>query len=849
MGLASYRQKRDFRVTPEPTGDAAPAGGHMFVVQKHAARRLHYDFRLEMDGVLKSWAVTRGPSLVAGTRRLAVHVEDHPLDYGGFEGVIPRGQYGGGTVEMWDRGTWIPLHDPAAGLAKGHLDFELHGEKLRGRWHLVRMRPRRPERRENWLLIKGEDDAARAASDPDILEEQPDSIATGRSIAQIAAGRIATGQIAAGQSAARQGTADTVTADGAAAPAAPGGLPGARAGTLPDFVAPALASLARLAPRGPQWLHEIKFDGYRLLARIDGGHVRLLTRTGLDWSDRFGPRLAAALAALPVRHALIDGELVVERPDGASDFSALQADLSAGRTDRFAFYAFDLLYLDGYDLQAAPLDARKGLLHRLVSAETGVLRFSAHFDVAGDAVLRQACRLGLEGVVSKLRNAPYRPGRSRDWMKTKCGARQEFVIGGYMPSRSAPRAIGSLVLGVHDAHDRSRLVHVGRAGTGFTADMARDLFRRLAPLTIPRSPFASPLTAVERRDIRYLRPELVAEIAFQGWTADGHVRQASFRGLREDKPAADIIREETPLAPTGRAMDLTHPDRLYWPEAGITKQDLAAYYAAIWPHIAPFITDRPLALLRCPTGIGGARFFQKHPWQGAGKPVVALHDPRAAAGERLIGIRDLDGLIALVQAASLEIHPWGATSRDWEHPDLIVMDLDPGEGVPWPAVVAAAREVRARLEQAGLAAFAKLSGGKGLHVVSPLAPRADWGMVKAFARGLAQDMAADSPGAYVATLSKARRHGRILIDYLRNQRGATAVAPYSPRARPGAPVATPVAWDELGPDIGPAHFTLGTIAARLAAPTADPWAAFHAAARPLEAARRTTGGRAGGGRA
>lgn len=814
--LETYRKMRDFKATPEPRGRKAKSGGTSFVIQKHDATRLHYDLRLEMDGVLKSWAVTRGPSLVPGEKRLAVHVEDHPLSYGGFEGVIPKGQYGAGAVILWDRGTWTPVGDPARGYAKGHLEFELAGEKLTGRWHLVRMRGKANEKRENWLLIKGEDAAARSESDPDILTERPESVTSGQTVEDVAKGS-APGPKAAPRKAG--GAAKTTKAVGKAA-------------SLPDFVAPALATLRAAPPAGADWLHEIKFDGYRLQARIEGADLRLLTRSGLDWTARFGTAIPAALRALGAESALIDGEIVVEAHGGASDFSALQADLSAGREDRFAFYLFDLLYLDGRDLRALPLIERKGMLDALLLGAPAPLRYSSHFGERGALVLRHACRLSLEGIISKRADAPYRSGRGRSWVKSKCSARQEFVIGGYVPSTVSEQAIGSLVLGVHGTDG---LEHVGRVGTGFSQQVAEDLFARLDPLRSRESPFAAPLTATEARKVRFTRPELVAEVEFRAWTADGHLRHASFRGLREDKPAAEIIRESAATAPKPqrRRVNLTHPDRIYWPEAGITKEGLADYHAEIWRHIAPHITGRPLALLRGPTGISGQLFFQKNAWKGMNKHIIPVTNPKDRKGPQLIAIEDLDGLMGLVQSAALEIHPWGARLADWDRPDLITMDLDPGEGVEWPAVITAAQEVRARLEAAGLAAFVKTSGGKGLHVVAPLVPRAGWPAVKAFAKGIADAMAADSPDAYVATIAKAKRRGRILVDYLRNQRGATAVATFSPRARPGAPVSMPLGWEELSPDLGPAHFTVENAPTRLAALTTDPWQDFRTAAAPL----------------
>lgn len=864
MALEVYRRKRDFTRTAEPRGSAGRKGakkeaGGSFVVQKHAARRLHYDFRLEMDGVLKSWAVTRGPSLVAGEKRLAVHVEDHPLDYGSFEGTIPKGEYGGGTVILWDRGRWTPAGDARKGYAKGHLEFDLAGEKLSGRWHLVRMQGKPGEKRENWLLIKSEDEAARPASDPDILEERPESVATGRDVADVAGEAPGwsskTGRIDKAPAETRAAKTDGKTASGgskersALRPPAAGGSTrraeagahasepkGAKPAALPTFVPPALASLQSKPPAGKAWLHEIKFDGYRIQARIDHGKVRLLTRTGLNWTQKFGEPLVEALAALDVETALIDGEVVVETTSGASDFSALQADLSDGRSDRFCYYAFDLLHLDGADFTGAALLDRKAVLERLVPS-TGLVRYSAHFLNDGELVLRHACRLSLEGVVSKRGEAPYRSGRGKTWVKSKCGHRQELVVAGFLPSSTSPTAVGSLVMGTYEDGD---LVHAGRVGTGYTASVARDLYQRLRPLAAKKSPFAEPLTAEQARGVRFVRPELVAEVEFAGWTADGHLRHASFRGLREDKVAADVVREDGVGGgeKAGRStVKLTHPDRVYWPDAGVTKQGLAEYYTGVWRRIAPFLVARPLSMLRCPGGTAEACFFQKHLWKGASKAIRSVPDPGDPKAEPLVVIDDLDGLIGLVQAGVLEIHPWGSTLADIERPDMIILDLDPGEGVTWSTVVEAAHEVKTRLEAAGLAAFAKTTGGKGIHVVSPLTPKADWTAVKSFCKAIADAMAADDPDRFVATVSKAKRRGRILVDYLRNGRGATAVAAYSTRARAGAPVSMPVSWEELG-EVAPNYFTVANAPVRLASHDSDPWDGFRAAAEPLPDAGR-----------
>ena len=844
MVLETYNRKRDFTKTTEPKGRANQekrrASGDSFVIQKHDARRLHYDFRLELDGVLKSWAVTKGPSLVPGEKRLAVQTEDHPLEYGDFEGTIPKGEYGGGTVLVWDKGSWTPLGDPHKGLNKGHLEFELHGKKLGGRWHLIRMAGKPREKRENWLLIKGEDDAARPEGAPDILEERPESAKTGRVIHDVEGEK-------PGWSS-KTGKIDRSRANGAtrekphkAEPEAdakaidPSSLKGARKAHLPTFIEPALATLVAKPPSGARWLHEIKFDGYRLEVRIEAGRIKLLTRSGLDWTGKFGKEIIAAFKDLPVGTAIIDGELVVEPTAGASDFSALQADLSEGRSDRFVFYAFDLLHLDGYDLVSCPLVSRKELLRTIISSETGMLRFSSHFDENGDLLLSHACRLSLEGIVSKIANDPYRPGRGKTWVKSKCSSRQEFVIGGWVPSTTSRKAIGSLVLGVYED---GKLEHVGRVGTGYTHIVAEQLFKTLGRLKAEQNPFATKLTAEENRGVRFVRPELVAEVEFRAWTADGHLRHASFRGLREDKNPLEIVRE-TPKTATGASAEkparssvsLTHGDRLYWPDEGVTKAGLADYYTQVWRYMGPYVVGRPLALVRCPNGIGGQHFFQKHAWKGMNRNIALAKDPQDE--EPYVSINDLNGLIGLVQAAVLEVHPWGSMVGQWEKPDMIIMDLDPGPGVDWTEVIAAAEETGERLKQAGLVPFIKTSGGKGLHIVCPLVAKTEWPAVKAFTKGIADAMAADSPGRYVSTITKSKRRGKILIDYLRNQRGSTAVAPYSTRARPGAAVSMPLSWDELSPAIGPDYFTVLNVPTRLAALRSDPWADFRAAAEPL----------------
>jgi bifunctional non-homologous end joining protein LigD len=860
--LEAYHKKRDFGVTSEPRGSRARRKGNSFVVQKHAATRLHYDFRLELDGVLKSWAVTRGPSLVPGEKRLAVHVEDHPLDYGSFEGIIPAGQYGAGAVLVWDRGTWEPDGDPRAGYAKGHLDFTLHGQKLKGKWHLVKMRARPGEKADNWLLIKADDAEARSAKDPDILEQQPNSVLTGRSIEEIA-GDAHSRQWTSGKAAHEAATnaksprtralapltkpkAKSANKSAASRRADPKGVKratpfkfqppkAAKRAALPKFVAPMLPTLTDAPPLGADWIHEVKFDGYRIEAVLDAGKVVLRTRAGLDWTGRFGA-IDAGVAALPARKCLIDGEVVVEDQNGISDFSALQAALKDGNAQGLVYYAFDLLHLDGLDLTRVPLIERKNLLHALLGAagKGGSLRYSEHFDENGDLMLQHVCRLGAEGIVSKRRDRPYRSGRTTDWTKSKCTNRQEFVILGYVPSTTARRAIGSLVLGYYD---KGKLVHAGRVGTGFSNKMAADLFALLERERIDKPALAAPLSAEARRNVVWVKPSRVAEVEFRGWTADSNLRQASFKGLREDKDPKEIVREKAVTAPLdtpNTSVTLTHPDRVLWPEAGITKQGLADYYAIAWPWIAKHIVGRPLVLVRCPTGYVQGCFFQKHVWAGLDEHIRQIHDPHEKLP--IVGIDSFDGLIALVQAAALEIHPWGAKSEDLDHPDRLIFDLDPGEGISFSDLAAAAREVRQRLAKAKLESFVKTTGGKGLHVVAPIAPRSTWEQAKKFCRALAEAMAHDAPQRFTATVAKKARGGHIYVDYLRNARGATAVAAYSTRARPNAAISTPLTWAELDATSSASQFTLGNFGKRLQHLGADPWSGFFELRQQLPSA-------------
>jgi len=783
--------------------------------------------------------VPKGPSLDPSEKRLAVRVEDHPLQYGEFEGVIPPGEYGAGTVMIWDRGTWSPAEASAPGesLRGGELKFDLAGQKLRGRFVLVRLRDGLTgSESRDWLLIKEKDDEVRAARGGDILVEQPLSVASGRGLDEIAAQPEEIWDMERAR-AEKRGRARHRAAERADV----ADLIGAEPGELPDRVEPQLASLSRVAPEGGEWLHEIKYDGYRFACRIDGDDVRFLTRNGHDWTDRLASLVEAAVE-LPVERAMLDGEIVFLEPTGTTNFQALQNSIRSGRTGSLVYYVFDLLHLDGIDLRRVPLESRKSVLSELVAPDRGRIRYSDHLVGHGPEFLRQAAKLSLEGIIAKRRDRPYRSTRSADWLKIKCVERQEFVVGGYTLPAGMRSGIGAL-----------GLEYVGRVGTGFTEASLEDLRHRLDAIALESSPFADDERALRKIGARFARPELVANVEFTGWTESGHLRHPTFRGLREDVDPAVVVREDaaearasetdaTPDVPD-RALDalrgfyMTHPDRLFWPELGITKLTLASTFAQIVDWVLPHLTDRPLSLLRHPEGWHAEGFFQKHRSEGMPEGVrwTVLEDE----GEEVLFIEDVVGLMGLVQMGVLEIHPWGARVDRPDRPDRCWFDLDPDPEVPWSRVVDAARLVHDQLERLGLESFVKTTGGKGLHVVVPLARRHGWKEVKAFSRAVARRIAAASPSAFTLSPSKRERTGRIYIDTARNGRGATAVGPYSPRARAGAPMSVPIGWDELSPGVRSDHFTVANLPRRIASVGEDPWAGLDRVTQSITARVRS----------
>ncbi|RIX76807.1 DNA ligase D [Acidovorax cavernicola] len=836
--LATYQAKRDFTATDEPAeGGEAQPHAPAFVIQKHAARRLHYDFRLELDGVLVSWAVPKGPSLDPAQKRMAVHVEDHPLSYAGFEGTIPHGHYGAGEVIVWDRGTWEPVGDPRKGLAAGKLAFQLHGQKLEGLWELIKI-AKGGERQEPWLLFKKRDAFARPHADYDVVSALPDSV-THPSPSPLAKRR---------------------TTKAKASPTLP--APGATKARLPARLSPQLATLATGVPEGAarDWIFEIKFDGYRIMARVEDGKACLLTRGGHDWSAKL-PRLVAELERLGIDNAWLDGEIVVLDDQGTPDFNALQNALDRERADAVVMFLFDVPFFGGFDLRQVPLSGRRRLLKQLMDARASQrLRFSADFEADADSVLQSACRMNLEGVIAKRADSPYVSRRSDTWLKLKCTQRQEFVVCGYTLRSDSPTRIGSLMLGVHAKN--GDLVSVGGVGTGWNDREARDLRRQLAALNSARAPFAGGAAKAGRRrpggTRHWVKPRLVAEVRFAAWTPDGQIRHASFVALRDDKPASEIVHEEPhDIAPASRAktmktsskkaastvggVTVSHGDRVIDASSGRTKLDLVRYYESVAEHMLPHLKGRPCALVRGPQGVGGQIFFQKHA-EKVNIAGVRQLDPALWPGHpSMLEVGTREALLNAAQFNVIEFHTSNATSTHFDRPNRMIFDLDPGEGTPWAHVQEGAALMRAMLAELNLVAWLKTSGGKGLHVVVPLRMHYDNDTVKAFSRAIVQHLAKVIPSKFVAKSGPSNRVGKIFADYLRNGVGATTVAAYSARARPGMGVSMPVDWADLDSLRSGAHWTIATAREHLSFQSEDPWAGYWTTRQPLGEAMKRLG--------
>lgn len=922
--LSRYREMRDFGVTAEPSGGSKTAKEQAlpFVVQKHAATRLHYDFRLGWKGVLKSWAVAKGPSDLTADKRLAVQVEDHPIEYAGFEGTIPKGQYGGGTVMVWDQGTWEPQadHDFDEGLKKGSLKFILHGTKMKGKWALIRLGGKAAnESKPNWLLIKEHDEYERDEDGEPLTERLPNSVVTGRDLDAIGAEQDHVWQSKVSKSntpkkgataeekmrarllakqtedkktqAAKSATrANDKSKDGKSAKPEPlkrASVPASRSGAqkaapsqpanskMPGFIPPQLTTQLEEPPPGESWVHELKLDGYRIQAHIksDGSaksadrSVTLYSRNGLDWTHRM-PAIAMALEKLSIESAILDGEAVVLDAQGHTSFADLQASFQDHVARPLTYFVFDLLYLDGSDLRSEPLIERKEQLKNILPAERdGTLRYSEEIAGDGKTIFTHACRVGAEGIVSKRTDSKYASGRQSSWVKAKCIREQEFVIGGFTPPSKGSRALGALLLGYYEDGE---LIYAGRTGTGFTMQSAVDLQKRLEKLKQEKNPFAS-VPKGAGKDAVWVKPQLVGVVAFATWTADKLVRQASFQGLREDKPAREVGRElpkhtprkaiaeskgPTPLAekpkrvpaapkaakkssPAGAPeVRLTHPDKVVDSDSGLTKQQLMEYLLAAAPNILPHIEDRPLSLVRCPAGTGKPCFFQKHIGQGMPEGIdsVVVPDKKTGKPEDYVTLSTAKALGGLAQMGVLEFHPWGSRNESLEKPDRIIFDLDPDADIPWKTVASAAEEIRERLRAIQLESFVKSTGGKGLHVVAPLKAEYGWDVIKQFCRALAAQMEADNPSQYLIKMSKAERRGKIFVDYLRNERGATAVAAFSPRARAGCPVAVTMDWPELRTLRQLPHFRVIDFEQWRSRLDSDPWMAMASVKQRLSAA-------------
>ncbi len=817
--LSRYRNKRDFTITPEPsstTGEHRPEGSLSFVIQKHWASRLHYDFRLELDGVLLSWAVPKGPCYDPKEKRMAVHVEDHPVDYAAFEGTIPKKQYGAGTVIVWDRGTWEPVGDVSKAVKNGKLVFHLHGEKLAGLWELVRI-SKPDDKQDQWMLFKKRDAWARPMSEYDVIKALPDSVI---------ANPLGLAEDREPRSPRRPATNGSEIDLSAAARAA-----------LPAKLEPQLATLATALPTGGEWITETKFDGYRLLARIDKGRVRLFTRNGHDWTSRF-TTLALEVARLPIATGWLDGEITVLR-DGLPNFSALQDAIDGHANKDIVYFLFDLMYLDGKDLRKVPLWARRAQLANLLEESGDCLRFSPDFEAPPGQVFEAAATLGLEGLVLKRRDAPYESGRTQSWLKAKARLRQEFVVCGFTARGGKSGEVGNLLLGYYVG---DRLHDAGSVGTGWNSRTAQDLWRRLIPLEVDSAPFNMQATKQRRwgrraaGSERWVQPSFVAEVEFAEWTADGVVRQASFKGLRLDKPADSVVREGGKTQPPEHLpqLKISHPERIVDPSTGITKADLVRYYASVADWILPHLKGRPVAMVRAPSGIaGGELFFQKHAERTAMPGLTAHSRDLWPKHPPLLTIDTVDALLSAAQMNVVELHTWNSTVSKLDSPDRVIFDLDPGEGVKWNHIQEAALLVRVLLSELGLDAWLKTSGGKGLHVVVPLSPRLGYDAVKSFSQSFVRHLAKTIPERFSAVSGASNRVGKVYVDYLRNGKGQTTAAAFSARARAGMGVSMPISWEQLTELKSGAQWNVKTAREYLSFQSQDPWANYRSSPQPL----------------
>ena len=843
---SAYNRKRNFDSTSEPRDPArrsrAKAGALTFVVQKHDARHLHYDFRLELEGTLKSWAVPKGPSLDPSQKRLAVHVEDHPLAYASFEGSIAEGNYGAGDVIVWDHGIWQPEGDPVAAYEAGKLKFTLVGEKLTGAWTLVRTRLKGSGDKQQWLLIKEQDDVARPADEYDIVSELPASVISGELVGGME--KPAANQARKSQSRSK-------------APAKPSRKKAAKA-AMPDSLSPELATLVESPPAG-DWLYEIKYDGYRIMARVQGGEVTLFSRNGHDWTARMAPQ-AKALEKLKLGDSWLDGEAVVLDEQGMPDFQALQNAFDDARSGDILYFLFDAPWLDGVDQRELPVEQRRETLQKKLPKRKGPLRFSEAFEVDHQSVLGSACALGLEGVIGKRAGSPYRSSRSADWIKLKCRQRQEFVVVGFSKPQGSRSGFGALLLAVNEAKG---LRYAGRVGTGFNEALLANLHKRMKALARDDSPLHKQPGAAQRRGVQWVEPQLVVEVAFAGWTGEGLVRQGAFVGERSDKPAEQIIEEQPASAKaveegastektTSKAkarkgreqigeVSVSHPERVIDEQSGTTKAQLARFYAEIADWLLPDVRNRPVSLLRAPGGVGGEQFFQKHAERLAIPNIHHLDADLDPGHDRLMAIDSVPALVGAVQMGTIELHTWNAAYASIERPDRLILDLDPDPALPWRAVLEATRLSLSVLDELGLETFVKTSGGAGMHLVVPLARHVDWDTLKAFGKAISQFMASELPDRFSARMGPKNRIGKVYLDYLRNGRGASTVAAYSVRARPGLPVSVPIRREELGQLRDSKQWHIGNLQQRLAKLDEDPWAGYANRQRITKAMWRKLG--------